>query len=132
MDKIDRSTTRKMMTRQTHPDITTYICARLLAWKQNEVHPTLPDLLLQASLEQDAIGWHYLLEGCVSTRWQIIQAQWYESLGSKQSAKRWTASWIRKLWEVSWDQCEHRNGVVHKGTMVETRKQAMVEQIRQE
>ena len=121
-----------MTSQDTNPTITTYICERLLAWKTGDATPAPPAPLLQASMEQDSIGWHYLLQGCVSTQWQITQARWYESLGSKLSAKRWTAAWIRKLWDVSWDQWEHRNDVVHKGTTIETRKREMIDRIRQE
>jgi hypothetical protein len=35
-------------------------------------------------------------------------------LGKRNTGERWVRLLIQKIWDVSWDQWDHRNGVVHK------------------
>ena len=68
----------------------------------------------------------------MATEWQRIQEEHYQSKGSKLSGKRWTIALIQKLWDVAWDQWEHRNDAVHRGQDAERLSQATNEKIRQE
>jgi hypothetical protein len=39
--------------------------------------------------------------------------QHYTRIRSRKNGKRWTTMLIKKLWNVAWDQWEHRNGILH-------------------
>ena len=43
-----------------------------------------------------------------------IRDRFYAWTKSRRSSKRWAASLVRKLWQVAWDQWNHRNEIVHK------------------
>jgi hypothetical protein len=70
------------------------------------------------------IGWEALLIGQVSTVWKEIQHQYYLFLVKSNSGERWVRLLIQKLWDVSWNQLEHRNEVVHKTNNVVTQVEA--------
>ena len=69
--------------------------------------------LNHAIREQNAIGWSKFLEGCISKEWRIVMENYYDGIKSRKSGKRWTIMLIQKLWDVAWDQWEHRNGILH-------------------
>lgn len=37
-------------------------------------------------------------------------------INSKQTGKRWVEALITKVWDVAWDQWQHRNGIAHGET----------------
>eukprot|EP00957_Ditylum_brightwellii_P070378 5346927-Ditylum_brightwellii.AAC.1 len=49
--------------------------------------------------EQTNIGWEAALRGFLSTKWQMIQAQHYAQLKSRQTGKRFESSLIKKLFD---------------------------------
>ena len=55
-----------------------------------------------------------LIEGLPARQWQLTQAQYYDSIGSQLSPKRWIAAILRLLNNTAWDQWEYRNHVLHK------------------
>jgi hypothetical protein len=59
------------------------------------------------------MGWRAFLEGCVATEWRGVQQVQLTFKKSRRSSFRWITSLILKLWEVAWDQGEHRNGILH-------------------
>ena len=63
--------------------------------------------------EQSEIGWSNFLEGRLSSHWRYVMDQHYRRIGSKKNGKRWTTMLIQKVWEIAWDQWEHRNGILH-------------------
>ena len=99
----------------TDPAITATVCDSLLAWKQDQPIPQAHTRTEHAAAEQQQIGWRNMVQGCLSKHWQEIQAQYFLTLRSRQSPKRWTSSLVQKLWDVAWDQWDHRNDAVHKG-----------------
>jgi len=77
--------------------------------------------ILEACNAQAAIGPHSFVEGLVTPKWQQIQKRHMQSTGSRKSPRRWTQELILKIWMVSWDMWDSRNGIVHKNK--ETRMQ---------
>jgi hypothetical protein len=82
-------------------------------------HPSLlfhfdDDNITSATLNQDDIGWYPFLLGHLSHYWQAIQHDYYVSLGLRNTGAKWTAQSIIKLFNISWDMWEHRNGIKHK------------------
>jgi hypothetical protein len=65
-----------------------------------------------------------LLEGWFCLEWESIQQDYLKSIGSLRSVKRWVAALIKKIWNVSWDMWEHRNGILHntQNTVTELRE----------
>ena len=63
-------------------------------------------------MEQFDIGFERLLEGCISSKWRDLMQRHYDHIESTKSSRRWASALIRKLWEVSWDQWDHRNGIL--------------------
>ena len=61
---------------------------------------------------QQKIGWKNFLWGRLTPEWQKQHAKLIPSDRSYKS-KRWVTQLIQKLWNVSWDLWEHRNGIQH-------------------
>ena len=64
---------------------------------------------------QNRIGWDNFIFGIVSRRWAVLQQKEYEKRLSRRTGRRWAAALVQKLWDVSWDQWQHRNAVLHSG-----------------
>jgi hypothetical protein len=117
---------------QTAPYLTDYICLRLRAWKTGDPLPPIPAQLRSILIGQNAIGWDRFLEGAVARSWRDQQLVYYGIVGSKLSIKRWVTALIHKLWDVAWDQWEHRNAILHKGTYKVQRANMVNDEIRVE
>ena len=100
----------------THSAVIDAIQRRLHEWKTGKpftpITSTFPGLQ-DTVARQDEIGWQHFLEGALVLGWQDVQAIYYESIKSRRTSLRWISALIRKLWEVAWDQWEHRNGILH-------------------
>ena len=98
---------------RTMPDLAHAIINRLQSWR-SQTEPTTPtynwpgvnDLILG----QDSIGWRAFLEGTVLTAWAEKQQEYLVWLKRRNTGKRWVTTLIKKLWEISWDLWEQRNG----------------------
>jgi hypothetical protein len=97
----------------TMPEIHQAILSRLQAWR---THSRLQSPsyrwsgvndLVQA---QDLIGWRAFLEGAVLKAWAAKQQDYYDWIQRRNTRKRWITTLIKKLWEISWNMWEHRNG----------------------
>ena len=102
-----------LMDQQTQPGIQEAICNGLRAWKYGTEHPPVAShfaQLQEAIHLQDQISWQALLEGCLSLEWQGVQQHYYLWMGIRKTGRRWLSSLIKKLWEIAWDQWDHRNG----------------------
>jgi hypothetical protein len=99
---------------RTSPDLQHAILRRLQQWRlQEDDHtplsynwPGVNDLVRL----QDSVGWQAFLEGGVLLAWAAKQQDYYDWLNKKNTGKRWVTTLITKLWEISWDLWEHRNG----------------------
>ena len=75
---------------------------------------------------QDLVGWQALLEGCLVPEWTCVQQSYYVWKASIKTGRWWITSLITKLWDVAWDQWDHRNSVLHDSetTLKESRQSA--------
>jgi hypothetical protein len=95
------------------PDLREAILSRLRSWRANEEFPvpsyTWPGVnnLLQ---QQDLIGWRAFLEGAILQHWAAKQQEYYTWLQRRNTGRRWITTLIKKVWEISWDMWEQRNG----------------------
>ena len=106
-----------MVETRAYPHLRQAICGCLLSWKKALPTPSiLPSAYptLHAAVEDQAgIGWSAFIEGRLSTYWAETQQQYFTAINSKKTGHRWVSALIKKLFEVAWDQWEHRCGVVH-------------------
>jgi hypothetical protein len=51
--------------------------------------------------------------GNISVLRQEIQAQYFRQIGKHNSGRLWTSALIHNIWQVAWDQWEHRNAILH-------------------
>ena len=81
----------------------------------------------EVSRDQKAVGENAFVEGLVVHGWEKIHRDHLSRVGSKRSAGRWVQELIKKLWNVSWDMWDSRNGEVHKNQT--TRKEQIIVQL---
>ena len=100
----------------TSPIVTNVIVRRIMEWKRgvpfSQVNTTHP-FVSQALREQDLMGWDAFLEGSISQAWRQAQEYYLAFSKSPRTSKRWTSALIQKVFDVAWDQWEHRNGILH-------------------
>ena len=124
-----------MLSQKTEPGICRAICSNLLSWRSN-TEPTRNTSYfrgLAAALQAQAtIGWKALLAGFIAIEWSGVQEAYYQWVGSRRSGRRWAAALIKKIWEVSWDMWEHRNGFVHTPSANTVASRAITRALRQE
>jgi hypothetical protein len=105
-----------LMREKTLPIMTAMICDGLSAWRYDKEQSarTPADFgLHDAAANQDGVGWQALLEGTPATGWRDVQERYLQFIGSRRSGERWLSAVIQKLWDVAWDQWNHRNGILH-------------------
>ena len=107
-----------MASTDTDPNLASALTQALLYWKQGRPVPPLPvqapASLRTAYARQQEMGWTACLEGRLDLHWRETQAAYFKAIASRKNTLRWTAALITKLWDVAWDQWEHRNGIVHR------------------
>jgi tRNA A37 N6-isopentenylltransferase MiaA len=50
------------------------------------------------------------MEGGILHEWAAKQQEYYDWLQCRNTGKRWLTNLIKKLWEISWNMWEQRNG----------------------
>ena len=104
---------------KTAPEIRQVVLKRIRHWRLHQHHvpmtAAVPDEfgLRDAVSAQDAIGWYNFLLGRLSKKWSDVQARYLESIQSRSSGRRWTIAILEKIWDISWDMWEQRNGIAH-------------------
>jgi hypothetical protein len=111
-----------MRTISTAPEIQQIILRRLVHWRKHQ-HRHIPDVsssdvlgVHAAVRDQDVIGWYNVLLGRLSKRWADAQQRYLETLNKRNTGRRWTIAILAKIWDISWDMWEQRNGIAH-GTL---------------
>jgi hypothetical protein len=98
----------------TMPDIQKAILSRLQTIRRHDEDMTAPSYswpgVNDLILEQDTVGWRNFLEGGILKKWAAKQQEYYTWLKRRNTGKRWVATLIKKLWEISWNMWEQRNG----------------------
>ena len=100
----------------TSPEIIRAMCNRLKTWKRHLplLTTTTYHLHLQEAIaKQDNLGWSSMLEGGILQHWRHAQECFLQTSKSPQTSKWWTSLLIQKLFNVAWDQWEHRNEALH-------------------
>jgi hypothetical protein len=64
--------------------------------------------------------------GNISVLWQEIQAQYFREIGEQNSGLQWTSVFIHKMWQVAWDQWEHRNAILHNSKNLITQVESVM------
>jgi hypothetical protein len=101
-----------LLERSTDPILVTLLCRYLDGWRDGtDLTPLVGNTSLIAT--QTTVGWDSLLHGFIAVNWRESQEAYVQRLQKKISIRRWTISFIKKMWDTSWDFWEHRNGIVH-------------------
>ena len=114
----------------TSKDIREAIMAHLDAYReQSEVEHRegWEEEVMHASKEQERLGPNAFVEGLVISKWEDVQRTHMDKQQSKRNPSRWVREMIKKLWNVSWDMWDARNGDVHRNT--QTRKEHIIAQL---
>jgi hypothetical protein len=75
---------------------------------------------------EDDIGWDKFMFGNISVLWQAIQAQYFREIGKQNPGLQWKSALIQKIWQVTWDQWEHRNATLHNSENLVTQAEAVM------
>lgn len=98
----------------TLPDIQKAIMNRLATFRtQTDELPALDHTwpgLAELIAQQDLIGWRTFMEGGILQAWAAKQQDYFDWLQRRNTGKRWITTLIKKLWEISWNMWEQRNG----------------------
>jgi hypothetical protein len=62
-------------------------------------------------MSQTTIGWSNLIVGRLSDCWATLQQKYFISLGKCTTGRSWAVSLIVQLWQLSWNQWNHRNNI---------------------
>jgi hypothetical protein len=102
-----------LLEHHTSPAIRLAIVHNLRRWKRKLPPKTtsLSTALCSALDSQSAIGWNNLLMGQLSDRWEPLQHTYFLTLGRQSTGRSWAVSLIIQLWQLSWNQWDHRNGI---------------------
>jgi len=84
--------------------------------------------------DQNKIGWHNFIHGKWSNKWVAQQREFLLKHDSKRSCKRWATAIIHKMFMVSWDMWEHRNGILHTASSYhyQQKRRSLDQNIKQE
>jgi len=100
-----------MQTLNTDPILRQDILDGLTRWNQN--NKQTKDNRSEAANEQDLLSWDLALEGAISKKWRVQQANHWKTYRSWKSSKRWTTELIKRLMNTVWDMWQHRNRALH-------------------
>ena len=64
-------------------------------------------------VDQEEIGWVNFVLGRWTTKWLVVQNNYYSRLNVRKSSKRWVIAIIHKLLMITWNFWAYRNGFVH-------------------
>ena len=84
--------------------------------------PKLKKKIKEAYHHQKRLGFANMTLGFVSPLWGDAQQKYLEKLKKRNSGKTWLAAPIKKLWLVSWDMWDNRNGILHAKDSFEAHK----------
>ena len=108
---------KELKERETSPRLQKTLLKVLDTWRMNR-RIYLRDLIKSTAVqdairEQNKIRWDNFILGRWSLKWQRIQKNYYASIKSKRSVKRWAVAIIHKLIMIVWDLWSFRNKLVH-------------------
>ena len=69
--------------------------------------------LHEAIEEQETLGWNNYLLGRWSPKWQQVQAQYFASISSQKTSRRWATAILHQFFMNAWDMWQYRNDRLH-------------------
>ena len=90
----------------------------LLSWRYDI--PPAPvtnineQLLRHAVIHQTRIGWQSFIEGFMAKTWKPYVEDHFQHTKDKRSPTLWLARLQRRIWEIPWEQWQHRNDILHQ------------------
>ena len=94
-----------MNNKDAEPNMTKIICTSLRAWRNRDNLPfpmtEVPQIVIEAMIEQDGIGWYNFTNGFISKKWRLIQRAYFKDLRSMKSPELWIARFQRRIWEIA-------------------------------
>ena len=109
----------------TSPGIKDAVLEHIRAYRERDVveeGENWSERLRMVSREQEEIGQNAFMEGCITRKWKEIQDTHLKAIRSRKSPSRWARELIKKLWLVSWDMWDTRNGWIHQQAEVKTQQ----------
>ena len=107
----------------TDPIILHHVIATLATLRQNTHTRPLPYPCILTKRkyynifkDQELIGWTQFSQGLLSTKWAILQHEYYTSIGSKRSGLVWASHLILQLWDINQKIWVYRNHQLHTNT----------------
>jgi hypothetical protein len=75
---------------------------------------------------QDEIGCDKFMFGNISILWKEIKARYFREIVKHNSGLRWTSALIQNIWQVTWDQWEHKNEILHNSEDLVTQAESVM------
>jgi hypothetical protein len=98
-------------------DLQNAIITGLHSWQNQDSEPPAPSYnwpgINGMVVNQDAVGWHAFLEGSLLHAWAAKQQEYYNWIKHRNTVRCWITTLIKKLWKISWNMWEQRNGEVN-------------------
>jgi len=96
----------------TDPLLTMELLMGLQEWRSGgTITGTLP-----VTQKQSLIGWEAAMDRWLVLEWHAQQEAYWSLWRRRKSSRRWATELIKKLWNISWDMWDHRNGILHNYT----------------
>ena len=114
----------------TDPSITRYLL-EFLSWNRNPGASAPPNAasehnskLVSAILEQAVIGPCGILEGLLSSKWALVQQEFFTNSGSRKSGGLWAARLVQQLLMIGFTMWEDRNDALHSDKSLKAIRQS--------
>jgi hypothetical protein len=99
------------------PHMIHIICDSLRSWRNGERLPipstAIPQIVMEAMIDQDNIGWFNFTNGFLARKWRIIQTAYFKDIRTQRSPDLWMAKCQLRIWEIAWMMWQHRNDFLH-------------------
>jgi hypothetical protein len=102
-----------MLKKKTDPKLRCTILTWLREWHRGTAisKPDWDSSFKAALKSQNSVGWYPFLLGQVANQWHVVQQAYYTSLSLDNTGQQWVQQLILQLFIISWDMCEHQNGI---------------------
>ena len=109
---------RWLRQKQTHPTLARVLYKILRKFgtddKDDTYVPTGYDDTIQSCINaQSHLGWTSFLEGFITTDWATVQQQFYTSIRSRRTGRRWAIEMSKQVWIMVFQMWNHRNRCLH-------------------
>lgn len=105
----------------THSDISQFLLDSLQHYRQSPSQSKLSRPRHSWQQELQAIGWLNILSGMLGRLVVQKQQEYYQTIGSRKSGKKWESRLILQLWTITRNMWHGRNAVKHnKQTIINT------------